>query len=48
MSQVSLKLVHNRPFAGAADDLAVTLLFSFGGLTLNLAFMVLATAKTFA
>jgi hypothetical protein len=32
MSQVSLKLVHNRPFAGSSDDLAVVLVFSATGL----------------
>ncbi len=32
MSDVSLKLVHSRPFIGQADDLAVVLLFSVAGL----------------
>ena len=32
MSQVSLKLVHNRPFAASSDDLAAVLVFSATGL----------------
>jgi hypothetical protein len=32
MSQVSLKLVHNRPFATSSDDLAAVLVFSATGL----------------
>ncbi|HEV2548662.1 MAG TPA: hypothetical protein VGU20_15080 [Stellaceae bacterium] len=32
MSQVSLKLVHNRPFAASSDDLAAVLVFSAVGL----------------
>jgi hypothetical protein len=32
MSQVSLKLVQNRPFAASSDDLAVVLMFSAVGL----------------
>ena len=32
MSHVSLKLVHNRPFAASSDDLAAVLLFSATGL----------------
>jgi hypothetical protein len=36
MSDTSLRLVHSRPFIGQADDLAVTLLFSFTGLMAQL------------
>lgn len=36
MSQVSLRLVHDRPIAGHNDDLAATLLFSIMGLFLQL------------
>jgi hypothetical protein len=32
VSQVSLKLVHNRAFAGSSDDLAVVVVFSATGL----------------
>jgi len=32
MSYVSLKLVHNRPFAASSDDLAAVLVFSAAGL----------------
>jgi hypothetical protein len=32
MSHVSLKLVHNRPFAASSDDLAAVLVFSVTGL----------------
>ncbi|HXY99157.1 MAG TPA: hypothetical protein VEI03_04095 [Stellaceae bacterium] len=37
MSDASLRLVHNRPFVGQADDLAVALLLSFVGLMAQLA-----------
>ena len=36
MSDISLRLVHSRPSVGRADDLAVTLLFSIGGLVAQL------------
>ena len=32
MSHISLKLVHNRPFAMSSDDLAAVLIFSVTGL----------------
>lgn len=37
MSDISRRLVHNRPFISQADDLAVTLLLSFAGLMSQLA-----------
>lgn len=36
MSEISLRLVHSRPFIGQADDLAIMLLFSFTGLMAQL------------
>jgi hypothetical protein len=39
MSQVSLRLVHSRPFLGAADDLAILLLLSLTGLIIELTIM---------
>jgi hypothetical protein len=42
MPQVALKLVHNRPFVGQADDLAAALLFSIAGLIVHL--VVITTA----
>jgi hypothetical protein len=35
MSRVSLKLVHNRPFAASSDDLATVLVFSATGLMIQ-------------
>jgi hypothetical protein len=39
MSKVSLRLVHSRPFLGAADDLAMILLLSVTGLIIELTIM---------
>jgi hypothetical protein len=39
MSEVSLRLVHSRPFLGAADDLAMILLLSVTGLIIELTIM---------
>lgn len=36
MSDTSLRLVHSRPSRGQADDLAISLLFSIGGLVAQL------------
>jgi hypothetical protein len=36
MSDTSLRLVHSRPAPGRADDLAILLLFSIGGLMAQL------------
>ena len=45
MSDIPLRLVHSRPFTGQTDDLAITLLFSIAGLTLQL---IAAAAAGFA
>ena len=39
MSEVSLRLVHSRPFLGAADDLAMMMLLSLTGLIIELTIM---------
>jgi hypothetical protein len=39
MSQVSLRLVQDRPFTGQSDDLAAALLFAGFGMMLQFAFL---------
>ncbi len=44
ISGIALRLVHSRPFVGQADDLAIMLLVSAGGLMTEL--LVLAAGLT--